>query len=326
LTLDCFSGKAEARLTFNRLHSTGATNISTISLAEQYYSSSIYGEWCTNAVASKSPHAYYVTTPAAARDLLTFIEAEAELAGRSPADAKLWSYGVSYGTVVGATFASMFPDRVERMVLDGVVDAEQYYDNDWRDTVEQMDETIEKFLTFCHSAGPEKCSLWAATPVDIMTRMDAIIHQLQNNPVPVSGVQAQILPTMVTYSDLKALFIFTIYDPLALFPVMAKVLSQLEQGDVSALVGMYNGLLITSDARHFIQCADSSRRNKLTTIEEFKSYVEYTVSKSKYMGDIFPIFQESILCRSHRPQLPDSMMVQGRFQFLVLFLFLFLFF
>jgi pimeloyl-ACP methyl ester carboxylesterase len=157
LSLDCFSGNSEARLAFSRLHSTGATNISTTSLEEQYYSSSIYGEWCNDAVDNESSHGYYVTTPAVAHDLLTFVEAEAKVAGQSPSDAKLWCYGISYGTVIGSTFASMFSDRVGRMILDGVVNAEQYYNNDWRDNVDQMDEAMKKFSSFCHFAGPEKC-------------------------------------------------------------------------------------------------------------------------------------------------------------------------
>ncbi|KAK1569916.1 Alpha/Beta hydrolase protein [Colletotrichum navitas] len=310
LTLDCFSGNAEARLGFNQLHSTGATNISSTSLEEQYYSSSIYGEWCNDAVENGSPYAYYVTTPAAAHDLLRFIEAEAEVASQPPSDAKLWCYGISYGTIVGTTFASMFPDRIGRMVLDGVVNAEEYYNNDWRDNVDQMDDTMEQFSSFCHSAGPETCSFWGPTPDDITARIDGIVHQLQNHPVPLSGVQNRGLPSMVTYSDLKALFINTIYTPLASFPVMADTLLQLELGNASTLVGLFDGFGITSDARLAIQCADSYRRNKLTTIEDFKSYVEYTVSKSKYIGDIYPIFLENILCRSFRPELPDSMVFQ----------------
>ncbi|UKZ73259.1 hypothetical protein TrVFT333_000902 [Trichoderma virens FT-333] len=310
-SLDCFSGNPEARMAFNRLHRTGVTNISSTSLEEQYYSSSIYGDWCNDAVENGSPHGYYVTTPAVAHDLLTFIEAEAELAGQPPSDAKLWLYGISYGTVIGSTFASMFPDRVGRMILDGVMNADQYYDNDWRDNVDQMDEAMEKFSSFCHSAGPESCSFWGPTPANITARMDGIIQKLQNHPVPVSEVQSRGLPTLVTYSDLKALFVNTLYVPIASFPVMADILHQLEQGNVTALVGMFDGSGIASDAGFVIQCADSYRRNRLTTIEEFKSYVEYTVSKSKYIGDIYPIFVDRILCRSFRPQLPDSMVAQG---------------
>ncbi|KAG9255083.1 uncharacterized protein F5Z01DRAFT_621029 [Emericellopsis atlantica] len=308
--LDCFSGDTEARSAFLRLYSTGATNVSSTSLEEQYYSSSIYGEWCNDAVENESPHGYFVTTPASARDLLTFTEAEAELAGRPPSDAKLWSYGISYGTVVGATFASMFPDRVGRMILDGVLDAEHYYNNDWRDNVNQMDEAMGEFSTLCHSAGPGKCSFWGPTPANITAIMDALILQLQNHPVPISGVQSQELPALVTYSDLKALFLQTRYNPPALFPVMADILHKLEQGDASPLVGSFDGLNSISDARLAIMCADSYRNNKLTSIEAFQSFVEDTSSESKYIGDIWPIFQANLLCRSFRPHLPDSMMVQ----------------
>ena len=311
LHLDCFSGDTKARSTFYRLHRTGTTNISSTSLEQQYYSSSIYGDWCNDAVENKSPHSYYVTTPAVAHDLLTFIEAEAEMAGQPPSTAKLWCYSISYGTVIGSTFASLFPDRVGRMILDGVLNAEQYYNNHWTDNVDQMDEAMETFSTFCHSAGPQRCSFWGPTPANITARMDGIIRQLQNHPVPLSGIGDPVLPTMATYSDLKTLFLNTLYDPLAKFPSMADILHQAERGNVSALAGMYDQANSISDARLAITCTDSYRRNRLTTIEEFESWAEYTISKSKYIGDIYPIFLEGILCRSFRPHLPDSMMFQG---------------
>jgi pimeloyl-ACP methyl ester carboxylesterase len=37
--------------------------------------------------------------------------------------------GYSYGSILGATFAAMRPNLVKRMVLDGVSDAEAYYND-----------------------------------------------------------------------------------------------------------------------------------------------------------------------------------------------------
>ncbi|KAK2052623.1 hypothetical protein LY76DRAFT_670224, partial [Colletotrichum caudatum] len=200
LSLDCFSGNKKAKTTFNRLRSTGVTNAPSTSLEEQHYSSSIYGDWCNDAVDHGLPYGYYVITPAVAHDLLlAFIKSDAEVSGLSPSDARVWCYGISYGTVVGTTFASMFPDRAGRMILDGILDAENYYNNDWRGIIDQMDAAMDKFSTRSHSAGPERCSFWGPTPADITARIDAVIHQLQGHPVP--------SPSLVTYSDLKVLFV-----------------------------------------------------------------------------------------------------------------------
>ncbi|KAH7021435.1 uncharacterized protein B0I36DRAFT_425100 [Microdochium trichocladiopsis] len=311
-TLDCFSGNDAARETFIGLHSTGTTNTSTESLQEQFYSSPIYADSCEAAmVTANSPHAYYVTTPAVARDLLAYTEAEVTACGQNPQDAKLWAYAVSYGTVTGATFATLFPERVGRLVLDGVMNAEQYYDNVWLDSMDQTDAAVEYFAETCHAAGADVCPFWGPSAEDILGRLDRLIEQLRDHPVPISGVQEGQLPTMVTYADIKALLFAAVYTPPESFPGMAETLFQVESGNASALAGTYAGLAAgKTDPGRQIQCADAARRNKMATIEQFAQYVEATTSRSRYVGDVWPMALDGVLCSALRPELPESMLMQ----------------
>jgi pimeloyl-ACP methyl ester carboxylesterase len=53
----------------------------------------------------------HISTASHARDMLEISE---QMGYR-----KLKYWGVSYGTILGGTFAAMYPDRVERLVSDG---------------------------------------------------------------------------------------------------------------------------------------------------------------------------------------------------------------
>ena len=72
---------------------------------------------------------------------------------------KLVYWGFSYGTLLGATFAAMFPDKVGRVILDGVVDADHYVGPTWVDSLIDTDAIWDQFFVGCHEAGPS-CKLF----------------------------------------------------------------------------------------------------------------------------------------------------------------------
>lgn len=61
-----------------------------------------------------SPITAHMTTADTARDM--------DLIRQALGEEQLTYYGISYGTYLGATYASMFPDRIRAMIVDGVLD------------------------------------------------------------------------------------------------------------------------------------------------------------------------------------------------------------
>src|SRR4051794_19750239 len=125
-------------------------------------------EGCTSKYGDKLRHYSTVNT---ARDM----DAIRDALG----DAKVSYYGGSYGTYLGATYASMFPDRVRAMVLDSAVEPNG-------DTAEQQFETqpvafeegFNHWATWCESDA--SCDF---TGADVAGRWDQLKQQLDSTPL-----------------------------------------------------------------------------------------------------------------------------------------------
>ncbi|KAG8717827.1 hypothetical protein FRC08_006556 [Ceratobasidium sp. 394] len=97
----------------------------------------------------------YVGTTATVRDMVALHD---YLEGPD----KLVNYwGFSYGTIIGIYFVNMLPDRVGRVVLDGVSDPLYWANKPPHEAVnvESTDEALTGFVSACVAAGPGNCAL-----------------------------------------------------------------------------------------------------------------------------------------------------------------------
>lgn len=128
IELNCFPVNLPASLRYSQeVLDRPVDDTSRETLYEAWELARGWGERCT-AIQPVNRTNQYANTVALSNDILRYVELRARSLGLPEKDAKIWYWGQSYGTVLGATFASLFPDRVGRMILDGVVDADDYYE------------------------------------------------------------------------------------------------------------------------------------------------------------------------------------------------------
>ena len=141
--------------------------------------------------------------------------------------------GLSYGTYLGATYATMFPDRVRAMVLDSVVEPNG-------DTVQQAFETqlvgfegaFNNWAAWCQS--DTTCEFNAA---DVGARWDALRQKLDDTSITGSDGRVANNATMETATTAA---LYSKSD----WPVLGQALNKAEAGDpagIFALADSYNG-------------------------------------------------------------------------------------
>ncbi|KAJ7152394.1 Alpha/Beta hydrolase protein [Mycena filopes] len=152
---------------------------------------------------------------------------------------KLKYYGVSYGTVLGAMFAAMFPDKVDRILIDGVVDANAWLDANLTIAATDTDAVLQTFFDGCVTAGPSLCAFYESTANKIATRLATLTDSLRTQPIPAITTHGYAL---VDYSLLRMVIFNSLYMPYMYFPPLAQALASLEGGNATALYDMFQEL------------------------------------------------------------------------------------
>jgi pimeloyl-ACP methyl ester carboxylesterase len=180
-------------------------------------------------------------------------------------DRRLTYFGESYGTLIGQTYANLFPRRVRAMALDGVVDAvaaaagtEAVAASSLADT----DRVFRRFLKLCQAAGPDRCALAGHGPV--APRVNRLLERLRHAPIPAPSATP---PGELTYGEALTALKYEGVPKPEQWPLVAALLEAAAEGDASATETIARGA--TSDqARLLFQeqgaalvCADSPARH-----------------------------------------------------------------
>lgn len=162
----------------------------------------------TSCAALSGDRISHASTANVARDM--------DLLRQAVGDEQLSYLGYSYGTVLGATYGALFPDRVRAMVLDGTLDPEAWSGGEGSLGLrigqgEAASGVFDEFLRLCAEAGAQACPLAALGEPGAV--VEALFAQLQEQPVDVPMPDGS--STEIGYDDAVALAFQSLYSPVA---------------------------------------------------------------------------------------------------------------
>ncbi|KAJ6566157.1 TAP-like protein-domain-containing protein [Mycena capillaripes] len=149
---------------------------------------------------------------------------------------KLQYWGISYGSVLGSTFASMFPDKVGRIVIDGVLDMEAWYSSNITSEQVDTDKALQIFIDACFAAGPDDCAYYAPSTAEISANLNKLLDSVKTQPVP---VMTPISYTVFGYTLLKNSIFDALYSPSQSFATLAQGLTDLVAGNASTIYSAF---------------------------------------------------------------------------------------
>lgn len=314
IRVTCFPGELKNVATYSQ-------RSATVPRPELYQSNKAYGQFCTKA--NEKTNAKYAGTVATVQDMMHFVSLRAEEKGaKDPSKAKIWYYGVSYGTVIGQTLAALYPDRIGRMVISGNVDSVEHYQGSVPSAVADTDKAYKDFFSTCFDAGPDRCAFHgnSTSAEDIEFRYLALLQRLREAP-SIQNTNTSIV--VHTDYSVAGIAFKNMYDPMNQWPKLAIVLKALEDNVEIEYYQDWLSLMPEADeispydeaaegeALQLITCVDVNKNYTLENYEDYLDVAERFKRASYYFGD--QLSRENLLmCAGMDISPPKSQTFNGK--------------
>ena len=210
---------------------------------------------------SKEPVAAHVSTEDAARDL--------DIARAVVGDPVLNYLGKSYGSMLGITYAQLFPSTVGRMVLDGILPPDLDLIAVTEGQAAAFEVAVRNFVTYC--LAQEECSL-SGTPDAALGQLRTWLAGLDNQPL--QGGDRPLNEALASYAVLSYLY----FPPGDYTSLRAGLYSAMHDGDPQPLLDLLDArtsrgpdgkyLDNSTDAFYAVTCLE---RPYTGTLEEIRS-------------------------------------------------------
>ncbi|KAH9886641.1 alpha/beta-hydrolase [Cubamyces lactineus] len=236
----------------------------------------------------------YVGTAATVRDMVAMADV---LDGPT---AQINFAGLSYGTILGAWFVNMFPERVGRVILDGVVDptflATEETTAFFPKQLVDADKVYDALITACALSGPAGCAATAEgqTPADVNANVQALLQRAhdaarKNSSVPVTSADIRKQLFAAVYFPAEwATFVNMSY-PEAVAAVDAE--SSGSAGTRAAARRSHRKRQ-ANDSKTYggpaIACSDSVDRRGTKMIDVFKGIISSSRTGSHFFTSVWP--------------------------------------
>ena len=203
-------------------------------------------------------------------------------------DTGLSYLGLSYGSLLGATYADLFPTRVRAMALDGILDPALATDALADAQAAGFERSLDAFFAWCV---PSTCA-WrpAGEPHAAFRSLVASVRQR-----PLGGLGPGELYT-ATFGTLYA---------RNFWPSLAQALAAVERGDAGPMLGLYNGYERTNDPSF-----DGDANNAVTCLDhpvarDPNTYPARAAAAAVTAADFGPLFAWGLLSCAVWP-VPDT--------------------